>query len=134
MEFRTGIIMTTLAEITAGDQFLFACQAISVDPTNGLALSLYGPGSIKAADATIHPDGTMTGNLAASPDQVPVNVVTGFVPISVGDILESSISGETVVCRWSTIKSDGTINWSSSTTHGVVYSATGWTVVGHVPI
>ena len=123
--------MTTLAEVQPGDQFLFACQVTSLDPTNGIGLSLYGPASIKAADAAIHPDGTMTGNLAATPDQVPINIVTGFVPISVGDLLENADSGQTVVCRWSQINPDGSVVWSASTTRRVVYPAVGWTVIGH---
>src|ERR1700755_2591109 len=118
--------MTTLAEVQPGDEFLFACQVTSLDPTNGIGLSLYGPASIKAADAAIHTDGTMTGNLAASPDQVPVNIVTGFVPVSVGDVMQNADSGETVVCRWSQIKPDGSVIWSAAANHRVVYPTTGW--------
>lgn len=126
--------MTTLAEVKTGDQFLFACQVTSVDATNGIGLSLYGPASIKAADAAIHPDGTMTGNLANTPDQVPINIVTGFVPISVGDVLENQNSGETVVCRWSQINPDGSVIWAASAMRAVVYSSSGWSVVGHVEL
>ena len=125
--------MATLADLKTGDQFLFACQVTSLD-ANGIGLALFGPASVKAADAAIHLDGTMSGNLAATPDQVPINIVTGFVPISQGDILQNGETGETVVCRWSEIKPDGTVHWSSSGTHRVVYTANGWTVIGHAEI
>lgn len=123
--------MTTLAGLAAGDQFLFACQVTSVDAA-GLGLALYGPGRVQAAAALIAPDGAMTGQLAAPPDQVPVTVVTGFVPVGAGDVLENAQSGETAVCRWSQIQADGTVVWSSSAAHRVVYPAAGWSVVGHV--
>lgn len=125
--------MTTLADVGTGDQFLFACQITSKD-TSGLGLALYGPGRVQAAQALIAPDGTMSGTLSATPDQVPVNLVTGFSPISVGDILSSEASGETLVCRWSQINTDGTVIWSSSPDHRVVYPAAGWDLIGHVDL
>lgn len=126
--------MTTLAELQPGNQFLFACQVNTVDPTAGISLSLYGPGRVKAADATIAVDGSMSGTLAATPDQVPVNIVTGFVPVSVGDVLENDKSGDTAVCRWSQINPDGSVIWASSPAKRVVYSSNGWSVVGHVDL
>jgi hypothetical protein len=74
----------------------------------------------------------MTGQLAAAPDQVPVTVVTGFTPVSVGDVLENGQTGETAVCRYSQITADGTVQWASAASHRVIYPAQGWTVIGHV--
>lgn len=125
--------MTTLADLKSGDQFLFACQVTSLD-ANGLGLALYGPGRVEAATALIAPSGAMSGQLAASSSQVPVTVVTGFVPVSVGDVLSNSESGETVVCRWSQINPDGAVIWSTSPAHRVIYSASGWVVIGHVQL
>ena len=124
--------MTTLSEVNVGDQFLFACQVTSKDATTGIGLALYGPGRVEAATATIAPAGTMSGQLAAPPDQVPVNLVTGFAPVSVGDVMENTVTGETSLCRWSQINPDGSVIWSSSPSHRVVYPSAGWSVIGHV--
>ena len=126
--------MPTLADLAAGEQFLFACQVTSVDPAAGIGLTLYGPGRAQAATATIAPAGTMTGQLAAAPAQVPVTIVTGFAPISTGDVLENATTGETAVCRWSQIDPDGTVTWASATDHQVEYPAQGWTVISHVDL
>jgi len=125
--------MTTLADLQPGQQFLFACQVTALDPVAGLSLALYGPGRVEAATAVIAPTGVMTGQLAAAPDQVPVTVVTGFAPVSVGDILQNE-AGETVVCQWSQIGADGTVTWSASAGHRVAYPAAGWTVIGHADL
>ena len=126
--------MTTLADLTTGDQFLFACQVTSTDPAAGIGLALYGPGRAQAAAATISPAGAMTGQLAAPADQVPVTVVTGFVPVSTGDVLCNDDTGETMVCRWSQIGGDGTVTWAAAAGHQVIYPAQGWTVIGHVSL
>lgn len=124
--------MTTLADLRSGDQFLFACQVTSVDPTAGTAIALYGPARAQAGTAVISPAGVMSGQLAAAPDQVPVTVVTGFAPVSVGDLMQSDATGETMVCRWSQIGEDGTVTWAAAAGHRVIYPAAGWTVVAHV--
>jgi hypothetical protein len=123
--------MTTLADLTPGEQVLFAFAVTAVDPAAGISLGLYGPGRILAATAVIAPSGAMTGQLAAAPAQVPVTVVTGFTPVSVGDIMTSDTTGETMVCRWSQIGPDGTVTWSAAPGHQVIYPARGWTVAGH---
>jgi len=125
--------MTTLADLQPGQQFLFACQVTALDPVAGLSLALYGPGRTEAATAVISPQGAMTGQLAAAPDQVPVTVVTGFAPVSVGDVLQNG-GGETYVCCWSQISPDGSVTWSASADHKVTYPAAGWTVIGHVTL
>jgi hypothetical protein len=123
--------MTTLADLTAGQQFLMACQVVSIDPTTGMTLSLFGPASAEAATAIIAPTGAMTGQLLTTPDQVPVSVVTGLALLSVGDLLSNDVTGETMVCRWSQISPDGNSVWSSAPDHKVVYATSGWTVIGH---
>jgi len=125
--------MATLADLVPGDQFLFACSVTAVDQVTGLSLGLYGPGRALAATAVISPAGVMSGQLAAAPDQVPVTIVTGFAPVSVGDVLENT-AGETLVARWSQISPDGTVTWSSSADHRVIYPAAGWSVIGHVTL
>ena len=125
--------MTTLADLTAGQQFLFACSVTAADQVTGISLGLYGPGRVQAATAVISPAGVMSGQLAAAPDLVPVTLVTGFAPVSVGDVMEA-VSGETMVCRWSQIDADGTVTWSSSADHRVIYPAAGWNIIGHVTL
>lgn len=122
--------MTTLADLKAGDQFLFIAQVTAID-TAGYHLALFGPGSVQAATAGIDPTGVMSGNLAAPANQIPVTIVTGFAPVTVGDILSSNRTGETMVARASWISPDGTPMWSNTTDSKVAYTATGWTVIGH---
>lgn len=125
--------MTTLADLQAGGQFLFVATVASIDGA-GYHLNLFGPASAAAGAAVIAPDGTMTGALALPAAQVPVTVITGMAPVSVGDVLESQSSGETAVCRWSALGADGTATWASATGHRVVYPAQGWAVIGHVDL
>ena len=126
--------MTTLADLQPGQQFLFACQVTAVDQVTGLTLGLFGPGRVQAAAAVISPAGVMSGQLAAPPGQVPVTIVTGVAPVSVGDVMQSDSSGETMVCRWSQISPDGTVTWAAAPDHRVPYPAAGWTNVGHVAL
>lgn len=125
--------MTTLADLQAGDQFLFIAQVTSID-TAGYHLALYGPGSVQAATAGIDPTGVMSGQLALAANQIPVTVVTGFAPVTVGDVLTSNRTGETMVARSSWIAADGTPMWSNTVDAQVAYSADGWTVIGHVSL
>ena len=126
--------MTTLADLQPGQQFLFACQVTAADATAGVSLALYGPGRAQAATAVITPAGVMSGQLAAPPGQVPVTVVTGFAPVSAGDLMQNDATGETMVCRWSQISGDGTVQWAAAGSHRVVYPAAGWTVIGHASL
>jgi len=125
--------MTTLADIATGQQFLFVCKAGTIDDT-GIALELYGPSNVLAASAQINPDGTMTGQLMATPATIPVSVITGFIPFTVGDVLQKDASGETMVCRWSNIAANGVTTWSASTGHEVIYSSDGWSIIGHIDL
>jgi hypothetical protein len=121
--------MKTIADLSVGDQFLFACKFTGADQ-NGVHLELYGPSAMLAATAAINGAGAMTGSLAAPPDQIPVTIVTGFVPVAEGDILQSA-DGATFVCMWSQIQPDGTVLWSNSADAKVKYPATGFTIVSH---
>lgn len=122
---------TTLAALAVGDQFLFACKVVSVDPTAGIGLELYGPSSVLAATATIAPNGAMSGTLAATPDQIPVSTVTGFAPVAVGDVLQDG-TGNTFVCMWTQIQPSGEVLWSNSPDAKIKYSGTGYALIGHV--
>jgi hypothetical protein len=124
--------MTTLADVRRGDVFLAGIRCTAADQVTGLTVGLYGPGRSKMADGQIAPDGTITGTLAAAATLIPVQLVTGFAPVSVGDILENARTGETAVVRWSQIQADGTVLWSSSAARRVAYPAAGWTVISHV--
>lgn len=125
--------MTTLADVKSGNQFIFVCVAGTVD-ANGIALELFGPSNVLAASAQINPDGTMAGQLMATPDTIPVSLITGYVPFNVGDVLQKDASGETMVCRWSSIQPDGSTNWSASKGHEVIYKSAGWSVIGHITL
>lgn len=125
--------MATLADITVGKQFLFVCQASTID-VNGIALELFGPSNVLAATALITPTGVMTGQLMAEPADIPVSIVSGFVPFTVGDILQKDVSGETMVCRWSSISTDGDTTWSASEGHEVIYATVGWSVINHIDL
>lgn len=126
--------MSTLADITVGQQFLFVCQATAIDPATGMTLALYGPSNVLAATAQIDTNGAMTGQLQSSPDTIPVSIITGFTPFAVGDVIQRESSGETMVCRWSNIATDGTTTWSASEGHGVIYASDGWSVIAHIDL
>lgn len=125
--------MPALADLKAGDQFLFVAKVSAVDAA-GYHLDLFGPAAVIAGSAVIGPDGVMAGQLALPAAQVPVTVVTGLVPVAVGDVLENARTGETMVCRWSAVAPDGTVTWSPSVSHQVTYPASGWTVIGHIDL
>ncbi len=125
--------MTTLSAVRRGDVFLAGFRCTAADQVAGLTLGLYGPHRDKMADVQIDPGGTITGTLAAAADLIPVQLVTGFAPVSVGDVLQSA-AGETMVCQWTRIGPDGTVLWSSSAGHHVVYPAAGWQIIGHVDL
>jgi hypothetical protein len=125
--------VTTLAEITTGQEFLFACQVTATD-TAGMHLALYGPRLVQAATALIAPDGSMTGQMTAPADQVPVTVVTGFTPVTPGDVLQNDVNGTTMVCRWSVVQQDGTVQWAPSADAAVTYPAAGWSVIAHISL
>lgn len=125
--------MDSLATVTTGQQFLFVCQATSID-VNGMGLELFGPSHVLAAIAQIGPDGSMTGRLQDTPANIPVTIVTGFAPFAVGDVVQKNTSGETMVCRWSGIQANGIATWSSSASHEVTYATDGWSVIGHIDL
>ena len=127
--------MTVLSDLRARQLFLYVGRVTAVDAVNGMDLDLYGPSRTKTATAHIAIDGTMTGQLAAAPNETPVMVVTAnFAPISVGDILENVKTGETLVCRVSRISPKGVVMWSSSVNGTVAYTADNWNVVGHIDL
>lgn len=125
--------MTTLADVRRGDVFLAGARCTAADQVAGLTLGLYGPHRDKMADVQITPAGAVTGALAAAPGLIAVQLVTGFAPVSVGDVLQND-AGETVVCQWTRIGPDGSVLWSSSAGHHVAYPAAGWTVVAHIDL
>lgn len=125
--------MTTLADVRRGDVFLAGLRCTAADQVAGLTLGLYGPHRDKMADVQITPAGAVTGTLAAAPALIAVQLVTGFAPVSVGDVMQND-AGETVVCQWTRISADGAVLWSSSAGRHVVYPAAGWQIVGHVDL
>lgn len=124
----------TLADLQAGDEFLFVAQVTAIDPTTGYSLSLFGPQTNQSATGAIDPTGAITGQLLTTPDQIPVTIVTGFAPIAVGDVMVNDNTGETMVARASFLDPAGKPMWSATTDSKVVYSADGWTKVGHVDL
>ena len=127
--------MTTLADVRKGDVFLIGVRCTAANAQTGLTVGLYGPHRAKMADGQIAPDGTITGTLTTTPDQIPVQIVTGFAPIDIGDVLENGVTGETLVCRWSQINIDGSVVWAASTAaNGSIYPAKGWNVIDHIDI
>lgn len=126
--------MTTLADLTAGDTVLFVAQVSALDPATGIHIDLYGPDRALAGTVIIGLDGTFSGGLAAAPGTVPVTLVTGFTPVSEGDVLASDATGETMVARAVRVTPDGAYLWSSSPDFKVAYPATGWTIIGHVDL
>jgi len=123
--------MATLADLTAGQAFMFVAQVTAID-TAGTHLSLFGPASAAGGTALIAPGGAMSGQLTAAPASIPVTVVTQFETVSAGDVLSNDVTGETMVVRAVTVQADGSYQWSPAPAGGVVYKTDGWTVIAHV--
>lgn len=125
--------MTTLADLKAGQAFMFVAVVAGID-AGGTHLSLFGPAASAGGTALIAPGGAMTGQLTSPPDQIPVTLATQFAAISVGDVLSSDTTGETMVARLVTVSADGSYEWSPSPSGGVMYRTTGWSVIGHLSL
>lgn len=123
--------MTTLADLAAGQAFLFVAQVTAIDAA-GTHLSLFGPANAAGGAALIDPAGAMSGQLTTAAAQIPVTVVTEFVTVSAGDVLSNDATGETVVARAVTVQPDGSYLWSPAPAGGVVYKTAGWTIISHV--
>jgi hypothetical protein len=125
--------VTTLADLTAGQAFMFIAQVTAKDSA-GTHLALFGPASAAGGTALIDGAGVLTGNLTTAASAIPVTVVTQFAQVSVGDVLSNNNTGETVVARAVQVQPDGSYQWSSSPSGGVVYRTAGWTIIAHVTL
>lgn len=125
--------MTTLADLAAGQAFMFVAQVTAIDQA-GTHLSLFGPASAAGGSALMDPGGVLTGQLTSPAAQIPVTVVTQFATVSAGDVLANDTTGETVVARAVTVQPDGSYQWSPAPSGGVVYRTAGWTIIGHVDL
>jgi hypothetical protein len=122
-----------LSALTAGQAFMFVAQVTSIDAA-GTHLSLFGPANAAGGTALMDGSGVLTGQLTTAASAIPVTVVTQFQTVAAGDVLQNSVTGETVVARWVAVQPDGTYQWSSSPAGGVVYKTSGWTIIGHVSL
>jgi hypothetical protein len=125
--------VTTLADLKAGQAFLFVAQVTSIDGL-GTHVSLFGPASAAGGNAVIGPDGAMSGLLTTAASAIPVTVVTQFAQVSAGDVLSNDATGETMVARAVTVQPDGSYLWSPAPSGGVTYKTAGWTIIGHVSL
>lgn len=125
--------MTTLADLKAGQAFIFVAQVTTTDAA-GTHLSLFGPASAAGGTALMDPAGVLTGQLTSPASQIPVTVVTEFAAVSAGDVLSNDATGETVVARAVTVQPDGSYLWSPSLAGGVMYRTDGWTIIGHISL
>jgi hypothetical protein len=123
--------VTALADLTAGQAFMFVAQ-VTLKDAAGTHLSLFGPASAAGGTALMDANGVLTGQLTSPAAQIPVTVVTQFAQVSVGDVLSNDVTGETAVVRAVTVTPDGSYQWSSSPSRGVVYRTAGWTIIAHV--
>lgn len=125
--------MTTLADLKAGQAFMFVAQVTAIDAA-GTHVSLFGPASAAGGAAVIAPDGTMSGSLTSPPASIPVQVVTQFAAVTAGDVLANDATGETMVARAVSVQPDGSCLWSPAPSSGVMYRTDGWTIAGHVSL
>lgn len=125
--------MTTLADLEAGQAFIFVAQVTAIDGA-GMHLSLFGPAEAAGGTALMDPNGVLTGQLTSPAAQIPVTVVTAFAAVSAGDVLASDATGETMVARAVTLQADGSYLWSPAPAGGVAYKTEGWTIIGHVSL
>ena len=125
--------MTTLADLKAGQAFMFVAQVTGIDQL-GTHVSLFGPASAAGGSAIIGPDGSMSGQLTSPASAIPVTVVTQFAQVTAGDVLSSDATGETMVARRVQVTPDGSYQWSASPAGGVTYKTGGWSIIGHVDL
>jgi hypothetical protein len=84
-------------------------------------------GSIDITKST----GNIVGGLTVDLDDTLVEPVA--IALSIGDVIQSQSSGETLVVRAIGLGPDGTL-WSSSTTGSPTFQSVGWTRVGTATI
>jgi hypothetical protein len=126
--------LVTLADLRPGQAFILIGRLESQDQTTGDTLTYFGPDSEPQGTMTISPAGVFGGQLAAPPDQVPVQVVPEFAAVAPGDILQNTRTGETMAARRVRIMANGTYQWSASLTGPVWYTMDDQTVAGHVSL
>jgi hypothetical protein len=126
--------MATLADLQVGQAIILVGRLDAQDQVTGDTLTYFGPGSVPQGTMTISPAGQFGGQLAAPPDQIPVQLVPEFAAVTAGDILQNAGTGETYVARRVRIMTDGTYQWAASLSGIVWYTTAAWTVIGHVSL
>lgn len=126
--------MPMMSEVAVGQQFPFVSQVTTNSTTTGMVLTLFGQDHEQVATISIALDGTVTGSMDMDPSTIPVTVIEEFTPVTPGDVLSNDNTGETMVCRWSKTKQDGSVIWGASLDQSVVYSPVGWSVIGHITL
>lgn len=126
--------MPMMSEVAVGQQFPFVSQVTTNSTTTGMVLTLFGQDHEQVATISIALDGTVTGTMDMDPSTIPVTVIEEFTPVTPGDVLSNDNTGETMVCRWSKTKQDGSVIWGASLDQSVVYSPVGWSVIGHIAL
>ena len=126
--------MPMMSEVPVGQQFPFVSQVSANSATTGMDLTLYGQDHEQVATINISPTGTVTGTMSMDPSTIPVTIIESFTPVTPGDVLSNDNTGETLVCRWSKTKPDGSVIWGASLNQSVVYSPVGWSVIGHITL
>lgn len=126
--------MPMMSEVLVGQQFPFVSQVTTNSTTTGMVLTLFGQDHEQVATISIALDGTVTGSMNMDPSTIPVTIIESFTPVTPGDVLSNDNTGETMVCRWSKTKQDGSVIWGASLDQSVVYSPVGWSVIGHITL
>ena len=126
--------MTTLAGLTVGEAFILLARVAGIDGGIGMTLIFFGPDAGQQGTMVISPAGEFSGQLQADPSVIPVTTVAEMNAVSVGDVLQNAVTGETAVARQVRIRPDGSYQWASSLTAAVWYGVGGWTAIGQVSL
>ena len=126
--------MATLADLQPGQAFILLARLTAQDQVTGDTLDFYGPDGQPRGTMTISPAGVFAGQLATTPDQIPIQLVPAFGAVSTGAVLQHTVTGETMVARRVRIEPDGSYQWSASLTGPVWYSLGDWAVAGQVSL
>jgi hypothetical protein len=127
-------MVTTLADLGVGDAFVLLARVTALDQVTGMTVTFFGPDRAPQGQLVISPTGVLSGQLATAPAATPVHPVTQFRAVSVGSVLVSRGTGETMVARKVRIMGDGSYQWASSLPGGVWYTTDDWQVVGSVTL
>ena len=121
----------SLDQMPVGSTFRLFARLVADDGTTMTIDLLQPDGSIHGDIDITKASGAVSGALAVALADTLVEPVA--IAMEVGDVVQNSSTGETLVVRAIGLGPDGTL-WSSASSGSPTYQGTGWTRVGDATI